>query len=531
MFCKKCGNYLSEDARFCPTCGTATGNEDSAPYRYAAPGKEKKQDGSYRYVPPKKEAEEDTSYRYVPPRKRSQQEDTSYRYVPPKKEAQEDTSYRYVPSKKEEPEEDTSYRYVPPKEPAAEDPDVYTPPAGRGRPWEAAGKTKHNDQEQKKGAKKFLKWVAYIAIFGFCFAVWVSSLEDGQSTDAAKQSTESMTVQEYDYEQAWKEERAARLPNVPADLQDHFLLQSRDLGACAKLRGDVELLVVLADDSESSWSQPEINDYMAEIQKDVQQLVSDARSWGVDLNVVIDSRHVAIEGDATSAAANGYTGPILTELGMTFYDLKGPLVIAYNKNGRAHAYRGMWECCLMFKDEDGFRHELFHLYGAEDFYYHDDMVSMVKTWLGDSIMLTSRCYEVDDLTAYLIGWTDTLSQDALGFLRATSAISQTSLAEAGTENSFSGMGTREYDNGAVYTGYMINGMPQGWGTYTFSNGDVYEGHYDDGQWAGTGTYYWADGSVYEGEFKDGKFHGTGTLTYYTGHVQSGRWENGEYMGK
>ena len=113
-------------------------------------------------------------------------------------------------------------------------------------------------------------------------------------------------------------------------------------------------------------------------------------------------------------------------------------------------------------------------------------------------------------------------------------------------------GTLTYDNGAIYTGDLQNGIPNGQGTMTWTIGDKYIGTYSYGfqmgkgiyTWAnrdsysgdfnsnmkeGTGIYSWANGDKYVGEWKNDLMHGSGALTYANGTVLSGKWENDVYQ--
>lgn len=65
-------------------------------------------------------------------------------------------------------------------------------------------------------------------------------------------------------------------------------------------------------------------------------------------------------------------------------------------------------------------HELMHQYGAVDFYdYKNEGVqAAAQRYLGQSVMI-NNAYVVDDLTAYLLGWTDGISRNDRRFLQET----------------------------------------------------------------------------------------------------------------
>ena len=74
-----------------------------------------------------------------------------------------------------------------------------------------------------------------------------------------------------------------------------------------------------------------------------------------------------------------------------------------------------------------------------------------------------------------------------------------------------------YDNGDIYTGHIINGIPNGQGTYIFNDGgDKFEGTFKNGEMNGNGKHI-AKFGIYEGNFKDGLKHGEGC--YYSDYFE------------
>lgn len=69
----------------------------------------------------------------------------------------------------------------------------------------------------------------------------------------------------------------------------------------------------------------------------------------------------------------------------------------------------------------------------------------------------------------------------------------------------SGKGRMVFDDGSVYTGFFLNGIPDGEGECTYINGDVYKGRWKNGKPAGKGRYVYSNGIVLSGEWKDGKY--------------------------
>ena len=75
-------------------------------------------------------------------------------------------------------------------------------------------------------------------------------------------------------------------------------------------------------------------------------------------------------------------------------------------------------------------HEALHQFGAKDFYYPQSLKILAETFFGESIMLAHSCDKIDPLTAYLIGWTNSVDFSTEAFLRTTSSYTQEDLYEA-----------------------------------------------------------------------------------------------------
>ena len=204
-----------------------------------------------------------------------------------------------------------------------------------------------------------------------------------------------------------------------------------------------------------------------------------------------------------------------------------------NKTGRASASISNVEWITMFHKSgyNGFQHELLHVFGAKDFYYPKEVEQWATKHFPESIMNSSD-EEVDTLTAYLVGWTDTVADNAIAFLKDSIAITESYMQEQNAMELFTGNGTKEFSNG-TYTGDLVRGYRHGTGTMQYDDGGWYTGQWDNGQKVGVGVgkIVYSNGSVYEGEFLDGQCHGTGKITYSTSAVYEGGFKNGELHGQ
>ena len=213
------------------------------------------------------------------------------------------------------------------------------------------------------------------------------------------------------------------------------------------------------------------------------------------------------------------------------------LAFALNCSGRAEALQKeknndvLIEYLTIYSDNpEAFCHELCHLFGADDLYLPERVKTEAEKYLPNSIMLESDTGAIDSYTAYTIGWTDGVTEEAKKFLRATITVTKEEIYAEFVKDSFTGYGTKEYENGAVYVGDLVDGVPHGKGEARYPSGDVYVGDIVYGVRDGYGEYTWADGEKYVGEWKDGKRHGNGKHTDIKGKTKEGKWENGFFIG-
>lgn len=338
---------------------------------------------------------------------------------------------------------------------------------------------------------------------------------------------------------------SVHLSTVPKSLRDHYYLQDRGKGVCDYMTNDIVVTVVFADDDESHWTSEEITAFMEDIQEDIEHITQAASGW-IPLNIGAIYRHCAVEGTIAPDNVGDFFNQLVTNAQLPTgsnaasvqVNLKQeldaqavPLIFAVNKHGRSYAsHSATAEYAVLFKSSNAFKHELYHLFGAEDYYYPQEVTDAANKYFGECIMSNSSLDVMDSLTAFLIGWTDELSVEAIGFLNATSDLTTEYLQQAAQEQQVSGYGVLDYGNGSIYVGELSKGVPHGYGKMTWFDGRIYEGDWSGGWPHGRGVYMWPDGTVYEGGFYQNRNHGQGTFTYPDGRQQSGTWEHGEPVG-
>ena len=334
------------------------------------------------------------------------------------------------------------------------------------------------------------------------------------------------------------------LPSVPAELRNHVYLNARGKGYCETLTGNVVITVIFVSDPEADWSDGEIENAKVHLQSVADRITADAANYGAQVNLSLQykavSTSIKIENNETAdwaASALAAAGlPALKDSNPTLESSYGvdaaPVIFIANHGGRAFASSNYQsEYAILYQDTHAFYHELSHIFGAKDFYYPADVKDLAETHLPNSIMISSSQGIMEDLTAYLIGWTDTLSDSALAFLKETAYLTNEYLAEEHKKETYTGYVTDYTYDGGFYTGYLVYGVKHGQGKWIRDDGTVWEGTFNHGSFTGNGNIIYSNGDTYNGQWVDGRWHGTGTYRWASGSSYTGAYVNGERTGK
>ncbi len=355
-----------------------------------------------------------------------------------------------------------------------------------------------------------------------------------------------------------------RLPNLSASYDNHILLQQRRNGGCDRLKGTIKPIIIFVNDSSSRWTESDKENYKKVCTAEMQEILQDAAMYGQTLTFDAEYITVTTSYKLENADRGMWIDDILRSAGLQAQGYLNdaleqkygvdevPLVFCVNRTIRANAnHEHDKEYVLLFDDATGFRHELYHLYGAVDYYYPDAVKNLAKSMFAESIMFTGEI--IDDLTAYTIGWTDVPSAKAIDFLDKTAHVTVEDINKAMEKEMYTGyvvdwqldygtftgylkdgviegQGTLNYNNGEKYVGEWKYGAFDGYGTFTYSNGDSYSGGWKKGNFDGNGTYTYSDGDRLVGEWKNGNCEGQVTLTYANGDMYVGGWKNNTFNG-
>lgn len=328
--------------------------------------------------------------------------------------------------------------------------------------------------------------------------------------------------------------------NQSGDSSGHSLLSQKGKGDCDTLTGNVVLTLILVNDPESFWTSEDTAVFQADQTEQAQFLETEAAKYGVNLNITTKYITCTVDESLERERRDDWRDAVLKAsklpksrkvsdyLKKAFDADEAPVAFCVNYKDRAFANwnnpKESFEYFLLYKG-DVFGHELCHVFGAQDYYYPEELKQVAREYFPDSLMLGSPTPHVDSLSAYLIGWTDTLAQDAKSFLEQTEWLTEKEKNDSNRDQSKTGYGTIEKES-YTYTGDILNGVPYGTGTYEFSNGNTYTGEVVYGKREGQGTFTWADGTQYTGAWSDGQVNGYGTMYYNDGYVYEGQLVNG-----
>lgn len=232
--------------------------------------------------------------------------------------------------------------------------------------------------------------------------------------------------------------------------KDHVMLSGKMQGATKELTGKIVVIVFFINDNESRWSQTDIQKYQKTHDEGMRSLMRQARESGANLHLVtasctLDVNMVCTSDNTTEwikAALSCYRKEMAVDY-QQYYEAKygydeAPIIFAFNKEFRCYAMSASdkrptaEECSVVCRDsiKESIMHELLHQFGAPDYYYPADVEEAATKYFPPSVMQYYDCEDVDDLTKYVIGWTDEIPDNAALFLLNTQHHTQESINEA-----------------------------------------------------------------------------------------------------
>ena len=235
----------------------------------------------------------------------------------------------------------------------------------------------------------------------------------------------------------------------------HWVEMRRDLGPAAKLVGDIQLLLVFVSTPEHPWSQEEIINFFNVVQTSKDFILDEAERYGVPLSLSAQYFEASIPSEFDGSDLSNIDLSWYWYLVKNYFHTDGmvsmheayeerfgkdntPFLFIFNTPYRNITYSAdllfpNWlEEFSIYYGQQPLRdnlivHELMHQYGAVDLYdlSSEGVEEISEQIFPDSVMLRQEGTEIDELTAYLIGWIDdpsVLSDDTLFFLTLTDGL-------------------------------------------------------------------------------------------------------------
>lgn len=223
--------------------------------------------------------------------------------------------------------------------------------------------------------------------------------------------------------------------------EEHFALRSRNVGPCRKLLGDVELIVVFVNTPQHRWTDKKKQEVYKITDSSMGFMRKNAKAYRANVNFTAGYLEFTVSSEPSFGGGSDWYWEIIHNVYheqsiVQVYDRyrhdlgvdEAPMIFLFNCWDRSYTSCG-WneEYCVIFCDtrmhNNYLTHEVYHLYGAIDYYDYDNegVEKIAKKYFPKNVMACSG-NNVDDLTAYLLGWTDTLSKKADQFLRATDGL-------------------------------------------------------------------------------------------------------------
>ena len=235
----------------------------------------------------------------------------------------------------------------------------------------------------------------------------------------------------------------------------HWVELGRDLGPAAKLIGDIQLLLVFVSTPEHPWSEEEISNFFDAVQTSTDFIMDEAERYGVPLSLSAQYFEASIPYEFDGSDLSNIDLSWYWYLVKNYFHTDGmvsmheayeerfgkdntPFLFIFNTPYRNITYSAdllfpNWlEEFSIYYGQQPLRdnlivHELMHQYGAVDLYdlSSEGVEEISEQIFPDSVMLRQEGTEIDELTAYLIGWIDdpsVLSDDTLFFLTLTDGL-------------------------------------------------------------------------------------------------------------
>ena len=229
------------------------------------------------------------------------------------------------------------------------------------------------------------------------------------------------------------------------DFETHFALEARDIGPCRKLVGKTEILLAFVSTPDHPWTDDKKQEVFDVSDSSVQIMKDEALRYGNTLELSYYPFEFSIPMEFSKdyewydyLLQNDYKvqnmDVIQQRYRRSLHVDSAPIIFLFNSWDRSYsrttsAQNASFEdeCSIIFCDTDMhdnyLTHELLHQFGAIDYYDYDNegVENVAKKYFPESDMLIVS-HDIDELTAFLVGWTDEIGPNAEAFLKETDGL-------------------------------------------------------------------------------------------------------------
>lgn len=234
-------------------------------------------------------------------------------------------------------------------------------------------------------------------------------------------------------------EKMYRVEDYP-QIQGSCFLLGRGRGPSRILRGKVGIITFFLRRGNKPWPKSAIDSYYRSLNEAERNLEREAKRYNTQLEFANYQFEYNIPDNANTRdgykLVKDYIHSPSVEEAQNYYEKslgcnEVPFILAFYEEGRSFAWSQLGEANIYESNEASavfygsrgvhwstIAHELLHQFGARDYYFPERITAKAKQYFGNSIMGIGD-YVVDDLTAYLVGWKNTISAHTYWFLKDT----------------------------------------------------------------------------------------------------------------
>lgn len=226
--------------------------------------------------------------------------------------------------------------------------------------------------------------------------------------------------------------RAVPVSTKPSGYGSEYFMKFKNRGDCRELKGKVQLNFYLVSDGSCLWTPEAEKKLRQDVADEIHLMNLDADRFQISLEFSCNFIPVTMTEQMLREESDSYVPRIVQSLGFENEDEMIPtlsaqsgadstaILFCFNRDERSFAMHTTsengFEYCVLYSGARAFRHELYHVYGAQDLYTPEHINTISQRFFPDSIMRKSGSLVIDPLTAFTLGWCEHLDDRVREFL-------------------------------------------------------------------------------------------------------------------